>query len=177
MVFPSDSLLSSRKRISQKAITPSGVRVATFHAPPGILAAYAATNFSSTKDEFVLSFGVFVPASHPMVKLVNLITGGAIASSSDAIFYTPHGGRSGFKKEYQDSLSPGSGQVHHFAAYFQFGFIAGALEGEYAARLTDWNNIGDINLGVKASELGQAVKMGVVKAVGLSKRIQELLCQ
>jgi RHS repeat-associated protein len=142
-----------------------------------MFATYAGTYYAGTKEEFVRSFGVFVPANHPMVKLVNLIAGGAIASSPDAIPYRPYGGRSGFKSEYRDSLAPTSDQVHHFAAYFQFGFIAGALEGEFAAYLTDWNNPGDINLGVKASELGAALKLGVFKAADLSKKIQEILCK
>ena len=67
--------------------------------------------------------------------------------------------------------------MHHFAAYLQFGFVAGALEAHLGALATDWNNAGDINLGVLAANLGQAFKMGLFNAEALSKRIREALCK
>jgi len=142
-----------------------------------LFAAYAATNFSSTKDEFVRSFGVFVPASHPMVKLANLFTGGQIGSSAKYVLFTPVPGHSGFKSEYQDSQHPNDDQVHHFAAYFQVGFIAGASEGEIAAYLSDWNNPGDINLGIRAAELGHALKMGALRVLDIGRKIRDELCK
>ena len=110
-------------------------------------AKYAGQYYAGTTEEFVRSFGVFVDSGHPVVKVVNFLTGGAIASSPYPVWYKPFG-ESGFKSQYKDSLKPYQDQVHHFAAFFQFGYVAGALEGEIAAYLSDWNNAGDINLGI-----------------------------
>jgi RHS repeat-associated protein len=139
-------------------------------------AKYAGQYYAGTTEEFVRSFGVFVDSGHPVVKVVNFLTGGAIASSPYLVWYKPFG-ESGFKSQYKDSLKPYQDQVHHFAAFFQFGYVAGALEGEIAAYLSDWNNPGDIDLGIKASEMGYAVKKGFMRAIDVWKRIQEILCK
>jgi len=139
-------------------------------------AKYAGQYYAGTTEDFVRSFGVFVPANSRSVKLVNVLTGGAIASSTNFLLCMPTG-QSGFRTEYHDSLSPHQDQVHHFAAFFQFGYVAGALEGEIAAYLIDLFNPGDVRLGMKAAEMGYAVKKGFMRAGDVGKRIQEILCK
>jgi RHS repeat-associated protein len=67
-------------------------------------AKYAGQYYAGTTEEFVHSFGVFVDSGHPVVKVVNFLTGGAIASSPYPVSYKPFG-ESGFKSQYKDSLN------------------------------------------------------------------------
>lgn len=102
----------------------------------------------------VQDFGVFVDEDHPMVKLANA-AGAPVAAVRDPVYLRPVG-ESGYKPEYRDHILPRSDQAHHFAAFFQFGYVAGEWLGRLAAILTNLfpDNPGDRALGQRAAELG-----------------------
>jgi RHS repeat-associated protein len=108
---------------------------------------------------FVAQFGVFVPANHLLVKAANSLDV-SIASVTDYQLFTPKGG-SGFASKYRDN-DQFADQVHHFAAFFQFGYQMGALWGSVAAGISDSlpYNSGDIALGRAAAAIGADLRAG-----------------
>jgi hypothetical protein len=103
------------------------------------------------------------------------------------------GGTSGFNVDYQDWLetpkSPAGhvDQVHHFAAFLQLGYfaaekygtIAGTVMANLAAIYLDINpfNLGDIQLGMKAAQMGAAIYSGALAPRHLAAEIHDSLCQ
>lgn len=122
----------------------------------------------------VQDFGVFVDEDHPMVKLANA-AGAPVAAVRDPVYLRPVG-ESGYKPEYRDHILPRSDQAHHFAAFFQFGYVAGEWLGRLAAILTDLfpDNPGDRALGQRAAELGAGLRRGEIEMWSVGFWIGEL---
>jgi hypothetical protein len=88
---------------------------------------------------------------------------------------------SGFQTQFQDQI-PNADQAHHFAAFFQLGFVYGAGTGALAA--TWWErlegtagNVGDINLGTVAARMGAYLASGVLPVNQVADTIRENLCK
>jgi len=149
--------------------------------PDGDSSPYGAlTNFQSINTGyFVSDFGVFVSEFHGMVQLANAV-GVPIAASPSPIYLKPVG-QSGFDPTYRDA-DPTQDQAHHFAAFFQFGYYAGAQAGNLAAFLWDLfpNNPGDRELGRVAASIGarfRAGEAGEITMFGVADEISKLCKQ
>jgi hypothetical protein len=87
---------------------------------------------------------------------------------------------SGFRSQYQDQI-PNADQAHHFAAFFQLGFVNGADIGSWLAKVYEQgertpDNSGDINLGRVAAQMGAAVAAGDLDPSDLASAILNTLC-
>jgi RHS repeat-associated protein len=142
-----------------------------------------AANSESINSYFAQDFGVFFSGSDKWVQKANNV-GIPIAGSSDPVTFLPPGSTigSGFGAQYQDFDPMYPDQAHHFAAFFELGFFAGAPAGAAAAyRLDGINpskfNAGDVQLGIYASQLGADLKAGTIKASQIGNAIRQTLCQ
>ena len=87
---------------------------------------------------------------------------------------------SGFQSQFQDQI-PNADQAHHFAAFFQLGFVYG---GDVATSAASWweklegtaGNSGDINLGKAAGLIGAYVASGVLPVSEVGATIRDNLC-
>ena len=126
------------------------------------------------------------PNSHPFFESAQGIqTNGTMQTG----FNAGPGSISGFRVSYQNDESDepngwNGDQSHHFAAYFQ----AGAAHPEASTvspvpSLYEYGqsfsnpNIGDINLGYAAQELGQLYGLGAFSAADVGNRIRNNICQ
>ena len=88
---------------------------------------------------------------------------------------------SGFSSQFQDQI-PNADQAHHFAAFFQLGFVYGA---SVSASAASWweklegtaGNVGDINLGSVASLIGSYVASGVLPVDEVADAVRQALCK
>jgi hypothetical protein len=127
------------------------------------LAAFASTmaSISQNSSEMIESFGVLTP-----MQFASRI--GAVASNSQAVFLNT-GQASGYAPAYQNSTPDGGygdpswngDQGHHFAAFFQFGYLYGPVAGAAAVDIFEGAeallnggplNQGDVNLGRRPFE-------------------------
>jgi hypothetical protein len=150
------------------------------------LAAFAsaiAPLFSSA-TAFVQAFGVLTPAA-----LSNLIPG--IAFNTQYLELNS-GQASGYQSQYQNTLpdNPVTGwngdQGHHFAAFFQFGFVSGSTSAgslaafglEYFQSLDSGvMNLGDVALGEAAAQIGASLRAGTITTAQVAQQIGSTLCQ
>ena len=110
---------------------------------------------------------------------VPLIPG--ISGNAGYVAINPGNTASGFASQYQDQI-PNADQIHHFAAFFQLGFVYGAGVGSSAASWWEKlegtsGNVGDINLGTVASLIGAYVASGVLPVGEVADTIRGLLCK
>jgi hypothetical protein len=138
---------------------------------------------SSINSYFAQAFGVFFNGSDNWVQNANN-AGIPIVGSSNPVTLLPPDTtiRSGFGAQYQDFDPKYPDQAHHFAAFFELGFFAGATAGAAAAyRLDGINpskfNSGDVALGIFASQLGADLKAGTINASQIGNAIRQTLCQ
>jgi RHS repeat-associated protein len=102
-----------------------------------------ASDLAPDARSFEMAFGVLTPSQFP----VTLIPG--VSTSAGDVRLNRNGSPSGFAPQYQDEI-PNADQAHHFAAFFQLGYMYGSMVGSIAA--TWWEklegtagNIGDID--------------------------------
>lgn len=86
-----------------------------------------------------------------------------------------NGNGSGFQSELRDSTS-NTDQSHHFAAFFLMGYAAGSALGQVAAIARDiWPvNAGDINLGMRAAQMGAGFRNGSLSMTQVAGEIYNL---
>ena len=123
-------------------------------------------------DYFVQDFAVFVPEKHPAVKAARAF-GIPIAAMNSPIYLKPENG-SGFQDQYVDSLAKKTDQLHHFAAFFQFGYYMGQWPGYIAGTLSDLLNPGDQRLARAAVDIGVRLKNGSLTVDGVASAISDL---
>jgi hypothetical protein len=152
------------------------------------LAAFAssiAPLFGSTSD-FVEAFGVLTPSA-----LSNITPG--VAWNSNPVFLNPASNPqpSGYAAQYQNTLPDNADtgwngdQGHHFAAFFQAGYLYGSNAAGMAAwALEYWQgldsgimNLGDVNLGEVAAQIGADLRSGVITTAQVGNAIKNNLCQ
>lgn len=92
---------------------------------------------------------------------------------------------SGFRPEFRDrSNFAGTGgnnsdQTHHFAAFLQFGYLAGGVVGDVASLAHEVSlsgKWGDARLGSVAAEMGADLRSGAISPLDLGNRIRRTLC-
>jgi hypothetical protein len=132
---------------------------------------------------FVQDFGVFF-GNDKFVKQANSFGIPIMGSSAPVNFLTPGTTiPSGFGAQYQegyDNMYPD--QAHHFAAFFELGYFAGATAGAAAAYYLDGItpskfNGGDVALGIYASQLGADLRAGSINSSKIRNAIRQTLCQ
>jgi hypothetical protein len=152
------------------------------------LAAFASTMAglygNSDNAAFVQSFGVLVPQ-------ISATQIGGIPSNTNAV-YLNTGQASGYQSIYQNTTpdNPSTGwngdQGHHFAAFFEFGFQYGGSLGAITSAVYEWAqafggssglNMGDIQLGITAAEMGAGLKAGTISAANIGNLINATVCQ
>ncbi len=130
-------------------------------------------------DSLVAAFGALTP-TQPATQFAG------IASMAKAASLNPTGVPSGYLAPYQNvPASDTSDQGHHFAAFFQYGYLAGAVTGTAAATQFEVAeaayhmvqvNTGDINLGIAAVNLGAELRSGQISRFDLANDIRNQLC-
>jgi RHS repeat-associated protein len=128
-----------------------------------------------TSGSFVESFGVLVSEEHPIVGIVSIL--GMPIDSTPIGAYTEignHGLPSGYQTQYQDNQAQ-QDQGHHFAAYFQFGYLYGTSLSTLGAFATDIANPGDIRLALAAISIGNSLSIGAITPLDVSHLIR-MLC-
>lgn len=133
---------------------------------------------SNTASGFVQDFGLLTPK-----QFASTITGVGTASPP---IYMGTGQPSGYLLQYQNTpASDSSDQGHHFAAFFQLGFLYGAADAsafaiDFEILEAGFNfqniNFGDISLGIAAAELGAEVKSGAISPGSVGTWIRQNLC-
>jgi RHS repeat-associated protein len=140
---------------------------------------YAAySNTGAPTYGFVDAFGMFVDGDDQSVNRAREI-GYPIAGVERPVILLPQGSpsRSGYQVQFQETLSllhPDQG--HHFAAYFQAGYWAGAVLATGAALLSDLMNPGDLFLAVEAARLGADVRSGNIAPSAVGDEIRKRVC-
>jgi len=118
-------------------------------------------------NQFVRDFGVLTPAPGSSTP------GTGIAWNSSPVALNT-GQASGYATQYQNTIpdNPATGwngdQGHHFAAFFQFGYLHGAAAGQVLAFGMEWwqgtmsgvLNVGDVALGEVAAQIGADLASG-----------------
>ena len=97
------------------------------------------------------------------------------SSSGGLVNFNDYSQPNGYLPEYQDGFGSGANssqistadQGHHFAAFFQLGFVYGASVGASSASFLEMlqgsaSNQGDINLGIVAARIGDYVHRGIL---------------
>jgi hypothetical protein len=138
----------------------------------------------ASASTLVQDFGVLTPSAG----LTGFVPG--ISSTSNPVQLNT-GQSSGFLSQYQNTLpdNPATGwngdQAHHFAAFFQFGYVysllgfgPGAIASfalEYAEGLDSGiMNLGDVNLGDAAVQIGEDLASGKISTADVAGRIKAL---
>jgi hypothetical protein len=148
------------------------------------LAAFAANLAQNTNDPniFVEDFSVLVPSAGA--------TSFFIETSSYPVALNT-GQASGYLSQYQNTLpdNPTTGwngdQGHHFAAFFELGYeysVAGLSPGSLAAFALEYiqgmdsgvMNVGDVNLGEAAAQIGAALASKQISLSQVAGKIQGL---
>ena len=122
----------------------------------------------NSADRSVVRFNNF--ASSPEGSLLGL---SRIPGFPNAI---PLGGDGyGFRDDLRDSTT-NTDQSHHFAAFFLMGYSAGNALGQVAAIARDiWPlNSGDINLGMRAAQIGAGFRSGALSMTQVAGEIYKL---
>jgi hypothetical protein len=133
----------------------------------------SASGITNVTSYFIQEFGVFVPSDHLAVRAANAV-GIPIASVSTGTNPFQPIETSGFQGQYQDRDGPGLDQVHHFAAYFQFGYFVGSGSATLASVVSDIANPGDIVLAQKAADIGARLRSGELSIHGVGSEISGL---
>jgi RHS repeat-associated protein len=133
---------------------------------------------SATAYQFVRDLGVLAPNT-------TAAKAGLSYWNTAAVSLYNHAGDNGFIPGFQNTLpdsTAGNGdQVHHFAAFFEYGFANGAFAGGVMAlafeQVEGWNssvNDGDVSLGILASQWGADLKAGKLSPSDIGSKIQGL---
>jgi RHS repeat-associated protein len=128
----------------------------------------------SAAEQLKSATALLMPNQFP----VYLIPG--VNGNSNYQALNPNVAPSGFQSQFQDQ-DPNADQAHHFAAFFQLGFVYGASVGASAASWWEKlegtpGNAGDINLGTAAALMGSYVASGVLPVSEVGSAIRENLC-
>jgi hypothetical protein len=133
-----------------------------------------------SKDAFVNDFQVLTPN----LTVVKLIPG--VYGTNQYVNLNTKGLPTGFAPQFVDSQIPNSDQGHHFAAYFQLGYVWTALSGkvlgpvyEFAEGLisgASTSNPGDVNLANAAAGLGWELRTGALAPADVSAQIRQTIC-
>ena len=149
------------------------------------LAAFSddAASVSQTPEQFIKDFGVLIPGI--------LVSQAGLKYYSSAAVALNTGQASGYQRDYQNSTpdNPATGwngdQGHHFAAFFEFGYLYGNAAGNNMASLYEQvqglrdggTNQGDVELGKVAASLGAGLKSGSYDPGQIGEMIRGLLCK
>ena len=120
------------------------------------------------------ALGLLTPNQFPVPLIPGVNGNGAYMAINDG------SSPSGFQTQFQDQI-PNADQVHHFAAFFQLGFVYG---GDVATSAASWweklegtaGNVGDVNLGAAAGRIGSYVASGVLPVGEVASAIRENIC-
>ena len=150
------------------------------------LAAFAgdAAMLTSSTAAFVQAFGVLTPD-----QLATGVSPGMSWNTNPV--YLNSGQPSGFDPSYQNTLpdNPVTGwngdQGHHFAAFLQAGYLYGfGTASSQAWALEYWEglnsgimNLGDVNLGEAAAQIGAGLAAGTIKPGDVAGIINNTICQ
>ena len=132
-------------------------------------------NSKTAAKDLKRAISLLTPNQFP-VPLIPGVTGNPVY-----VALNPNGAASGFQGQYQDQIQ-NADQVHHFAAFFQLGFVYG---GDVATSTASWweklegtaGNAGDINLGAAAGLIGSYVASGVLPVADVGTTIRENICR
>ena len=164
--------------------------VGSMKSLPGLNPCDALAQFASgiavavkNNDQFVKDFGVLVPEQ--FASRVGLW----YYNSQPVLFWSsgPSGYSAGFQNTVDDSPSGNGDQGHHFAAFFEYGYLhPNAPGGVIATIFEEFEagfgikgpiNEGDINLGIVAFKIGADLSNQTINRSDVAKKIQELCTQ
>ncbi len=133
-------------------------------------------------SSYVGGLGLLTDAQ--VAAVANALNGQTI---TDTLVYLWSSGSSGYVTPYQNTVddSPkGNGdQGHHFAAFFEYGYLHLNAPGGGGATVFEWlealvgggpANDGDINLGMVAFQIGADLATGKIKTSAVGQRIENL---
>lgn len=134
---------------------------------------------STNKDLLKNAFGLLVPSQTSTRNIPGIAygAGGWTGFKSN---------QSGYLSTYQNSPGDNSDQSHHFAAFFELGYVYGSKNGNVSSHLFEWAeaalggapiNQGDVTLGTAAAQLGAEVSSGRIRPGEVGTWIREHLCQ
>ena len=137
----------------------------------------------TTINQFVEDFGVLVPDQFAS-------KAGLLYYNSNPVYLWssgPSGYSAAFQNTVNDSANGNGDQGHHFAAFFEFGYLHPNEPGGAIATAFEWAeagfgvkgpvNQGDINLGTAAFNIGASLKNGTIKPSDIGQKIGELCAQ
>lgn len=142
------------------------------------LASYAdAAEENNTADFLSNAFDIFIGAG-------SFVSATSTGATQFPVKFESGANATGFKPEFENSDGDLSDQVHHFAGFFQLGFLYGATLGAMGAsiyeRLTAPSgrpaNQGDVNLGKAAAAMGAGTAGFTLLTGGLGNAIRGTLC-
>lgn len=165
---PNQRAAALRRRVQQGELTDCEALTA-FATQTAESLNFQGSNISSY---FVQDFGTLVQGNHLVVQAANAL--GISVSNTPTPIYFWSGGESGFAPQYRDNSPQFQDQGHHFAAFFQFGYQAGAAWGNVAATLLDLLNPGDRELGRRAAQIGADLRAGRISMWGVAFELSQL---
>jgi RHS repeat-associated protein len=109
---------------------------------------------------FVDGFGELIPSStmRGLAGTADFFFGITSFTGDQSNFLNANSVASNFAAQYTDSIYESGDQAHHFAFFFQLGFQLNGLEATAIASLMDPNNAGDRALGIRAAQMGSALR-------------------
>jgi hypothetical protein len=140
---------------------------------------------SRNNDQFIRDFSVLVPSTWATTTLPGI----GIPSNTASVALNL-GQASGYSAAFQnsppDNPQTNGDQGHHFAAFFEYGYLHSAGNGAAAAITLEGIqalfglksvNTGDINLGIAAALLGESVRNGTLDRAAVGSVIRATICQ